>query len=87
MHCWVTDDYWIGGTDEVLEGVWVWAATGKALSYTHWAPHQPRGPSTGIAENCIEMVQWDNHVGQWNDDDCTDREHFICEMEYVYTVC
>ena len=42
-----------------------------------------QGHSPNLVENCLEIVQWNNHVGQFNDDTCTDTSHFICEMEYV----
>lgn len=32
---------WLGGTDEVSEGNWVWADTGEAFTYTNWADHEP----------------------------------------------
>jgi len=30
-----SDDYWIGGTDEVVEGTWVCAAKGTEIRYTN----------------------------------------------------
>ena len=77
----LSDDYWIGGTDEVVEGTQVWAAKGTEIRYTNWVPGQ--GHSPNLVENCLEIVQWNNHVGQFNDDTCTDISYFICEMEYV----
>ncbi|CAC5360534.1 MRC [Mytilus coruscus] len=77
----LTSDYWIGGTDEKIEGEWIWAESGKPLTYTNWVPgtpdlHLPR------EEHCLEIVKWKNHVGQWNDDYCIDPSYFICEMKY-----
>ncbi|XP_076079012.1 perlucin-like [Mytilus galloprovincialis] len=74
-------DYWIDGTDEIIEGQWVWAESGKPLTYTNWVPGVPE-PNPRRDENCLEIVQWSTHVGQWNDDNCIDTSHFICEMEY-----
>ncbi|XP_063404354.1 uncharacterized protein LOC134687826 [Mytilus trossulus] len=52
------------GTDEIIEGEWVWAETGKPLTYTNWVPgtpdlHKPRD------ENCLEIVKWTDHVGDF----------------------
>lgn len=69
--------YWLDGTDEVLEGVWVWASTGKQLSYTNWYPNEPN--SAHGNEDCLEIK---NHqFNGWNDINCSYEFNFICEME------
>ncbi|CAG2232218.1 unnamed protein product [Mytilus edulis] len=73
----LTQDFWIGGTDEVIEGVWVWASTGKDLTYTNWEPGQPDNWKN---ENCLSLVWW-NIPGKWNDWYCSRNCHFICETE------
>ncbi|CAC5417437.1 unnamed protein product [Mytilus coruscus] len=72
-------DFWLGGTDEVIEGVWVWAATGKDFTYTNWFPGDPDNWKTG--ENCLELTWLDGIPGKWNDQDCSFVSHFICEMD------
>ncbi|XP_076087917.1 perlucin-like isoform X2 [Mytilus galloprovincialis] len=77
--------YWIGGTDEVFEGVWVWVASGKQFSYTNWHTGDPDNWKTG--ENCLELlVLLELHLpGKWNDADCLLQVLFICEMEFQAT--
>ncbi|VDI56495.1 Hypothetical predicted protein [Mytilus galloprovincialis] len=70
--------YWLDGTDEVLEGVWVWASTGKQLSYTNWYPTEPNNQNG--KENCLEIKS--HRANGWNDIDCSHELNFICEMEY-----
>lgn len=74
-----SDDFWIGGTDEVLEGVWMWAPKGTKITYSNWNRGAPE--DTHGNEDCLEIVKWDGLVGKWNDDNCSDESHFICEME------
>ncbi|XP_039674891.1 galactose-specific lectin nattectin-like [Perca fluviatilis] len=63
---------WIGGSDSVQEGVWIWS-DGSTFDYKHWGPGQP--DNAGGAENCLEM----NHNGlNWNDGQCNKILHFAC---------
>ncbi|XP_076087916.1 perlucin-like isoform X1 [Mytilus galloprovincialis] len=73
-------DFWLGGTDEVIEGVWVWAPTGKDLTYTNWFPGDPDNWETG--ENCLELSWLLGTHGTWNDQKCSIESHFICETEF-----
>ncbi|VDI74609.1 Hypothetical predicted protein [Mytilus galloprovincialis] len=73
-------DFWLGGTDEVIEGVWVWAPTGKDLTYTNWFPGDPDNWKTG--ENCLELSWYHGTHGTWNDQECSFESHFICETEF-----
>ncbi len=45
--------YWIGLTDEVEEGKWVWQDSFLVADYTHWASGQPDG---GTEDNCAIFV-------------------------------
>jgi len=67
-------DAWLGATDMVTEGKWVWAHHGDALSeYTDWYPGEPSG--TG---DCA--VLWDSHKHHWDDRGCGDKKSFVCQM-------
>ncbi|XP_052087880.1 perlucin-like [Mytilus californianus] len=71
-------DYWIDGTDEVIEGYWIWASTGKPVSFTNWQTHEPNNQHGN--EDCLEIGNW--NTGTWNDAPCSIEDNFICEMEY-----
>ena len=59
--------YWLGGTDEAVEGDWRWI-TGEKWDYTNWnVPSEPNDFGTG--EDALELDNtglW-NTNGLWND--------------------
>jgi hypothetical protein len=57
--------YWLGGTDEEKEGVWVWI-TGEAWLYTNWKENEPTNESgvDGSSENCLAI---ERDAEAWND--------------------
>uniref|UniRef100_A0A8D0DCI0 C-type lectin domain-containing protein n=1 Tax=Sander lucioperca TaxID=283035 RepID=A0A8D0DCI0_SANLU len=63
---------WIGGTDAVKEGTWMWT-DGSKFNYKIWNVGQP--DSISGAEICLEM----NFLGNnWNDRPCSTPLSFVC---------
>jgi hypothetical protein len=57
--------YWIGCTDEAVEGIWVWI-TGEPFIYTNWANGEPN--NNGIGEDYGEMFGSNSTPSRtWND--------------------
>src|SRR3989339_183971 len=58
--------YWLGGTDEAVEGTWTWI-TGESWSFTAWNnPPEPNdGGSPAISEDYLGF--WSTTDGKWND--------------------
>jgi hypothetical protein len=56
-----TSAYWIGFSDEAVEGTWVWAS-GETVTYTDWASGEPNNYK-GIEDYAV--INWEN--GGWND--------------------
>ena len=76
------DDYWIGGTDEFMEGHWLWIPTMQKLSFTDWSPGNPS--DSGSNEDCMEIIVGHSApLTKWNDDNCSNKANFICEVPYV----
>lgn len=65
---------WLGGTDEVEEGQWLWE-DGTPISYSNWAANEPN--DSGTAEHAL-VLQWS---GSWNDLPSDYRIGYICERE------
>jgi len=79
--------YWLGATDEIIEGDWRWI-TGEKWGYTNWDSSQPDNHSgiDGVEENYLTL----RSNGRWNDlqaiGDSRDSASlafagFICEWE------
>lgn len=67
--------YWLGATDEVKVGSWVWA-NGGFVTYANWAKGQP--DNTNGAEHYM-AAGWD---GQWHDNLVVHgAEAYVCEWE------
>lgn len=80
------DFYWLGGTDETVEGNWKWI-TGEEWNYTNWCEGSPDNYNT---ENYLGMINKETIWGsgravknRWNDfsDKDVDLMGFICEWD------
>ncbi|MCE9554521.1 MAG: C-type lectin domain-containing protein [Planctomycetes bacterium] len=71
--------YWADGTDDDLNGEWVFG-NGKTLSFTYWDRKQPKGgrDSEGRAHNRISLY---TTSGRWHDAQGKLKCPFICEWE------
>lgn len=66
-------DLWIGYTDVVDEGIWVWE-DGRPTTFENWSDAALDDPGDG--EDCAE-IQLSN--GEWNDSPCSSQQQgFIC---------
>ncbi|XP_062568467.1 perlucin-like [Saccostrea cucullata] len=67
--------FWIGLTDTLVEGHWVWETSQTTPAYTDWYPGEPN--DMGHREDCGGMY----YSGHWNDFPCNTTHSFICEKE------
>uniref|UniRef100_A0A673A532 C-type lectin domain-containing protein n=1 Tax=Sphaeramia orbicularis TaxID=375764 RepID=A0A673A532_9TELE len=67
---------WIGLNDIHSEGKWKWV-DGTAVTTTFWGPGQPNSYN-GTNQDCGELVE-NSLMGQWNDEDCSAENIWICE--------
>ncbi|XP_078118846.1 galactose-specific lectin nattectin-like isoform X1 [Sander vitreus] len=71
---------WIGGTDAVKEGTWLWT-DGSKFNYKTWNAGEPNGSG---GENCLTM-NWGGALStaNWNDWACTNQAAFVCSKKSV----
>uniref|UniRef100_A0A3Q3IDN7 C-type lectin domain-containing protein n=1 Tax=Monopterus albus TaxID=43700 RepID=A0A3Q3IDN7_MONAL len=62
---------WVGGTDAVKEGVWLWS-DGSKFDFTFWGPRQP--DNAGMTAALIGFY----FLGVANDMPCTQKKSYAC---------
>eukprot|EP00105_Crassostrea_gigas_P029096 XP_011450931.1 PREDICTED: perlucin [Crassostrea gigas] len=70
-----TGSFWIGLTDILVEGEWVWMSTQTIAQYTNWWPGEPNNRNI---EDCAVST---GSLFHWNDVSCSSKCNFICEKE------
>ncbi|XP_062135433.1 C-type lectin 37Db isoform X3 [Drosophila sulfurigaster albostrigata] len=68
--------YWIDINDLTKEGEFISGATGQKATYFNW--HQTEPNNKNGNENCVELY-YHNDKHLMNDDNCQEKELFICE--------
>ncbi|KAL4226218.1 hypothetical protein ACF0H5_014203 [Mactra antiquata] len=67
---------WIGGNDIDEEGIWRWS---DSSLIDNWIGENPS--NTGGYEHCAEVVVAKVFKYAWNDNKCSVKKPFICEIE------
>ncbi|XP_038146503.1 C-type lectin domain family 4 member M-like [Cyprinodon tularosa] len=70
-------EVWIGLTDGGVEGHWKWV-DGTPLTLTFWAKGQPNSHQ-GRDQDCVEFWHRATGSGDWNDENCSVEQNWICE--------
>ena len=68
---------WLGATDEIQEGVFVWYKIEQPVKYTDWGPSEPNSNDLNEIEDCL--VMWSAYRWEWADLNCDERAYFVCE--------
>ncbi|XP_035687857.1 brevican core protein-like [Branchiostoma floridae] len=69
-------DTWMGMSDQVQEGLWVWEDGSVLTGWSNWSTGQPDDGSS--TEECAHWYPGYNF--KWNDDQCYHSKYFICEV-------
>ncbi|XP_071142115.1 C-type lectin domain family 4 member E-like [Mytilus edulis] len=72
-------NYWLGGTDIVTEGIWIWIHSKVIITLNDWHPGQPDNFGNTTGEDCILMMK--NFPYKWNDGNCHTQRSYICEKQ------
>ncbi|XP_060571970.1 perlucin-like protein isoform X2 [Ruditapes philippinarum] len=68
------DYFWIGLTDKLIEGEYMWTTSQQLVTFSNWGPGEPNGHDH---ENCV-LIDSPNDY-RWADVRCDRPEHYICE--------
>ncbi len=77
-------DIWIGASDSVSEGAWIWDSTGKPMSpgYQGWLPGRPESTCAGGSNyDCALYRYGSSSLPMWDDFPCTNTFGGICELQ------
>lgn len=80
--------YWIGLSDQMIEGKWIWTDESLLGKYTNWGKSNPN--NLGDNQDCGHILkgsfQLQSHYfrgyddGEWNDLECSFALGYICEQ-------
>ncbi|XP_021367457.1 perlucin-like protein [Mizuhopecten yessoensis] len=66
--------FYLGGSDMFVEGIWEWSTTKTQIYKNHWYPGNPSDSNHN--EDCLAL-----NGGILNDVPCTSSYSFICQLE------
>uniref|UniRef100_A0A8W8M7T5 C-type lectin domain-containing protein n=2 Tax=Magallana gigas TaxID=29159 RepID=A0A8W8M7T5_MAGGI len=69
--------FWIGFTDQALEGTFSWKHNNVNSEYTNWGTNEP---NNGGDEDCA-VFKAPSIFYEWNDDKCPKLMMSVCEMD------
>ena len=73
-----TSLFWLGGSDVLEEGVWVWDSNNQQINLDVFWYHATE-PNGDTEQNCLIFALSAQYVGLASDD-CELRRRFICEF-------
>lgn len=68
------EDVWIGISDLMQEGHWIYLRSLKEITFSKWEAHEPN--NMGGKEGCALL----HDDGHWNDIPCSAHFHIVCEL-------
>lgn len=79
-NIWWENGFWIGLTDVVSEGTWVWINNVTEVETMYWRTGQPSHgePQSG---NCAALFYYHDTMKTWYNANCRHLLNSICEME------
>ncbi len=71
-------DLWIGATDSLVEGTFVWVNLAP-VAYENWRDGEPNNNGPGGAGEDCALIEGDTAANEWDDRSCANLLPSICE--------
>ncbi|XP_060603216.1 perlucin-like protein [Ruditapes philippinarum] len=68
---------WMGASDDVVEGQFLWYGTDEPVTFTDWGPGEPNSIPLHLDEDCL--TYWGDWNWKWADYDCHQQCNYVCE--------
>lgn len=66
-------DCWLGATDAVTEGTFLWNSNGEEVTYSDYASDEPNGDG-----DCL-ILRHNYTTSKWNDYPCSFLNYIVCD--------
>lgn len=77
-------NFWIGATDKVIDGQFVWLPDFAPLNYTNWINGTPDSkPIDHHEDHCLALYYISRAGLFWNHQNCKKARRFMCEVKIV----
>ncbi|XP_070175303.1 macrophage mannose receptor 1-like [Littorina saxatilis] len=77
---------WIGFNDRKRRNYFEWHDNSE-VDFTHWGPGQPdenlHSDKASDRRDCVAINPQPRNAGNWNDMNCVNRNHYVCEVKRV----
>ncbi|KAJ8307685.1 hypothetical protein KUTeg_014766 [Tegillarca granosa] len=57
---------------------WIWSYNNEPIKWTYWYTGEPNGKRS---ENCLIITKYRGDKWKWNDSDCKNSYHFVCQKK------
>lgn len=67
--------FWLGGTDQYMDGHWVWSSSNATIAPSFW--WEKATPTSNNSFNCLTVGKFT--LNRFKDENCSAKHFFVCE--------